>query len=125
MAYTPLSPVHAQWKNYRGGTASTIWLFTFADRSVIKVPQPQGGCNDTHPMWVGDRIYFLSDRNGEFNLFSCNGSGADIRQHTTFTDFPVISASAARERSYLNRPDTFTHLTRQRCTGKNEGGNRR
>ncbi|HCM59417.1 MAG TPA: peptidase S41 [Bacteroidales bacterium] len=95
MAYTPLSPVHAQWKNYRGGTASTIWLFTFADRSVIKVPQPQGGCNDTHPMWVGDRIYFLSDRNSEFNLFSCNGSGADIRQHTTFTDFPVISASAA------------------------------
>ncbi len=95
MAYTPLSPVHAQWKNYRGGTASTIWLFTFADRSVIKVLQPQGGCNDTHPMWVGDRIYFLSDRNGEFNLFSCNGSGADIRQHTTFTDFPVISASAA------------------------------
>jgi len=46
-------------------------------------------------MWVGDRIYFLSDRNSEFNLFSCNGSGADIRQHTTFTDFPVISASAA------------------------------
>ena len=95
MAYTPLSPVHAQWKNYRGGTASTIWLYTLADRSVIKVPQPQGGCNDTHPMWVGDRIWFLSDRNGEFNLFSCNGSGADIRQHTTFTDFPVLSASAA------------------------------
>jgi tricorn protease len=96
MAYTPLPPVHAQWKNYRGGTASTIWLYTPADRSVIKVPQPQGGCNDTHPMWVGDRIYFLSDRNGEFNLFSCNGSGTDIRQHTTFTDFPVLSASAAR-----------------------------
>ncbi|HNV67421.1 MAG TPA: hypothetical protein PKN60_09895, partial [Bacteroidales bacterium] len=98
IAYTPLSPVHAQWKNYRGGTVSTIWLFTQTDRSVIKVPQPQGGCNDTHPMWIGDRIYFLSDRNGEFNLFSCSSSGADIRQHTTFTDFPVLNASATTGR---------------------------
>lgn len=95
MAYTPLAPVHAQWKNYRGGTVSTIWLLTMADHSVIKVSQPQGGSNDTYPMWIGDRIYFLSDRNGEFNLFSCNGNGTDIRQHTTFTDFPVLSASAA------------------------------
>lgn len=37
MAYTPLPPVHAQWKNYRGGTVSTIWLYDFTDRSVIKV----------------------------------------------------------------------------------------
>jgi len=111
MAYTPIPPAHAQWKNYRGGTASTIWLYTFADRSVVKVSQPQGGCNDTHPMWIGDRIYFLSDRNGEFNLFSCTVSGADIRQHTTFTDFPVLSASAApgkivfEQAGYLNTYD--------------------
>jgi tricorn protease len=93
MAYTPLSPAHAQWKNYRGGTVSVIWLYTFADRSVVKVPQPEGGCNDTDPMWIGDRIWFLSDRKGEFNLFSCNTSGGDIRQHTSFTDFPVLNAS--------------------------------
>ncbi|NLE35680.1 MAG: peptidase S41 [Bacteroidales bacterium] len=98
MAYTPLPPVHAQWKNYRGGTVSTIWLYDFADRSVIKVSQPQGGCNDTDPMWIGDRIWFLSDRNGEINLFSCNDSGSDIRQHTTFTDFPVLNAAGRDNR---------------------------
>jgi len=97
MAYTPLSPAHTQWKNYRGGTVSTIWLYTFKDRSVIKVSQPQGGCNDIDPVWTGERIYFLSDRNGEFNLFSCNGSGGDIKQHTDFTDFPVLNASGTSE----------------------------
>ncbi len=117
MAYTPIPPVHAQWKNYRGGTASNIWLYTFADRSVIKVSQPQGGSNDTHPIWMGDRIFFLSDRNGEFNLFSCNGSGADIRQHTTFTDFPVLGAAGRDGRivfeqaGYLHAYDVATGVT--------------
>jgi len=111
MAYTPIAPAHAQWKNYRGGTASTIWLYTFADHSVVKVAKPAGGCNDTDPMWIGDRIYFLSDRNGEFNLFSCNGSGDDIKQHTSFTDFPVLKASGTagtvvfEQAGYLHRYD--------------------
>ncbi|MDZ7636434.1 MAG: hypothetical protein U5L72_19240 [Bacteroidales bacterium] len=69
MAYNPLYQAFGQWKNYRGGTVSTIWLYTFTDRSVVKIPQPEGGCNDIEPMWIGDKVYFLSDRNGEFNLF--------------------------------------------------------
>ncbi len=123
MAYTPLSPAHAQWKNYRGGTVSTIWLYTFADRSVIKVPQPEGGCNDTEPMWIGERIYFLSDRNGEFNLFSCNGKGEDIRQHTSFTDFPVLNASGTTEKivfeqaGYLHSFDIATSQSRKLKVG--------
>lgn len=117
MAYTPLQPVHAQWKNYRGGTSSNIWLYTFAGRSVQKVQQPAGGCNDTDPMWIGDRIFFLSDRNGEFNLFSCNGTGTDIRQHTSFTDFPVVRAAGRDARivfeqaGYLHTYDVTTGAT--------------
>ena len=70
MAYTPLSPAYQQWKNYRGGRISTIWICSIDDYSVVKIPQPKEGCNDADPMWIGDKIYFLSDRNGEFNLFS-------------------------------------------------------
>ena len=69
MAYTPLTPQYLQWKHYRGGTISSIWIYSFADHSVIKIPQPQGGCNDAEPMWQSGKIYFTSDRNGEFNLF--------------------------------------------------------
>ncbi|MFH1965793.1 MAG: peptidase S41, partial [Acidobacteriota bacterium] len=93
MAYTPLSEAFRQWKNYRGGTISTIWIFSFEDHSVVEIPKPEGGCNDTYPMWIGKNINFLSDRNGEFNLFQYDRSSAEITQLTSFTDFPVLSAS--------------------------------
>ena len=95
MAYNPLGPAYQQWKNYRGGTVSTIWIYTLADHSVIKIPQPQAGCNDSYPMWTGDKIYFISDRNGEFNLFSCELNTSDVRQLTDYSDFPILNASAA------------------------------
>src|SRR5262245_59648856 len=70
IAYNPLPQAFNQWKNYRGGEVSTIWLFKSSDNSVEKIPQPQSRANDTDPMWMGDKIYFRSDRNGEFNIFS-------------------------------------------------------
>lgn len=94
MAYTPLREVFHQWKNYRGGTVSEIWLITFSDYSVEKIPQPEGRCNDTDPMWIEEKIYFRSDRNGEFNLFSFDLKSKEIKQLTSHTDFPVIKASA-------------------------------
>ncbi|MDF1547016.1 MAG: PDZ domain-containing protein, partial [Bacteroidales bacterium] len=97
MAFTPIYEAFNQWKNYRGGTTSNILLFSFQDNSVIKIPQPDGGCNDTDPMWVDDHIYFRSDRNGEFNLFSYQISNKEIKQLTDFKDFPVISASKGKK----------------------------
>ena len=45
-------------------------------------------------MWIGDTVYFRSDRNGEFNLFSYDTKSKAIRQLTRHDDFPVLSASA-------------------------------
>ena len=39
------------------------------DYDVVEVPQPEGSANDTDPMWIGDTLYFTSDRDGEFNLY--------------------------------------------------------
>lgn len=94
MAYTPLTPQYQQWKNYRGGTISTIWIYSFTDHSVVKIPQPQGGCNDADPMWIEGRIFFTSDRNGEFNLFSYDIASKEVKQLTSFPDFPILKASA-------------------------------
>ena len=52
IAYTPNAPAHLQWKRYRGGTVSTIWLYDVATHAVEKVPQPARRCNDADPMWV-------------------------------------------------------------------------
>jgi tricorn protease len=56
------------WKKYRGGTASPIWIADLADSSIVKVPRD--GSNDFNPMWLGDKVYFLSDRNGPTSLFA-------------------------------------------------------
>jgi tricorn protease len=94
IAYTPLYEAFTQWKNYRGGTVSRIWLYDRGDHSLEEIPQPEGRCNDTDPMWIGDQVYFRSDRNGEFNLFSFVPESGTVRQLTSFEDFPVLSASA-------------------------------
>ena len=93
MAYTPFRDAFREWKNYRGGTMSTIWIFSFGDHSKTEIPKPEGGSNDIEPMWIGDVIYFLSDRNGEFNLFSFHTGTKEVKQLTRYDDFPVISAS--------------------------------
>ncbi len=94
IAYTPLSEAFLQWKHYRGGRVSTIWLLDFKDYSAEKIPQPEGRSNDTDPMWIGEKIYFRSDRNGEFNLFSFDLKSKKIEQLTFHKDFPILDASA-------------------------------
>jgi tricorn protease len=94
MAYTPLNEVYNQWKRYRGGTNSVIWLYTFKDHGMEKIPQPEGRCNDTDPHWIGDKIYFRSDRNGEFNLFSYATDTKKIEQLTTHEDFPILNVGS-------------------------------
>lgn len=71
MAYTPLAPAFAQWKNYRGGRTSKIWIATLADSTVVEIPRQNS--NDYFPMWSAEqpgKVWFLSDRNGRFTLFS-------------------------------------------------------
>ncbi|MEM7708383.1 MAG: PDZ domain-containing protein [Pseudomonadota bacterium] len=90
IAYTPHRAAHTQWKNYRGGTISRIWIMDLDDYEVVEIPKPEGGSNDTDPMWVGDTVYFNSDRAGEFNLFRF--ADGQVEQLTEFDEFPVLNA---------------------------------
>ncbi|HKO58729.1 MAG TPA: PDZ domain-containing protein [Thermoanaerobaculia bacterium] len=94
IAYVPLREPMNQWKHYRGGQASRIVLFDLASYKTVEVPQPEGRCNDTEPAWVGSKLYFRSDRNGEFNLFSYDPATKQVAQLTSFKDFPVVGLSA-------------------------------
>jgi hypothetical protein len=78
IAYTPLGEPFVQWKNYRGGQATRIWIYDVEDHSIVEVPQPPGRSNDTDPMWIGDRVYLRSDRDGEFNLYSFDPEGGGV-----------------------------------------------
>ena len=67
LAYEPVMRAFGMWKKYRGGTTSKIWVARMSDSSVVPIPRTNS--NDFNPMWAGDRVYFLSDRNGVFTLF--------------------------------------------------------
>ena len=98
LAYQPLYDAFRQWKNYRGGTASRLWLYDVATHAVEQVPQPEGRCNDTDPMWIGGTVYFLSDRDGEFNLYRFDVASKTVRRLSEHKDFPILAASAGAGR---------------------------
>jgi tricorn protease len=94
LAYNPLSDAFTQWKHYRGGTVSTLTLYQTGTHQVERIPQPPDRANDVYPMWIGDIVYFVSDRTGEFNLYSFDTKSKTIKQLTSYDDFPILSASA-------------------------------
>jgi tricorn protease len=91
IAYNPLSDRTAQWKHYRGGTHARIWIYRRKDHAVEQIPQPKGRCNDLDPHWLGDTVYFRSDRAGEYNLFAYDRQSKEVRQLTKHEDFPVLN----------------------------------
>ena len=99
IAYNPLSQavpaVEAVSRRHRRRRSGST---TSKGHAVEKIPQPASRANDTDPMWVGDIVYFRSDRNGEFNLFAFNTRSKQITQLTRHTDFPVLYASAGNGR---------------------------
>lgn len=97
IAYIPIGERFFQWKNYRGGTVSRVWIVNTNDYSLQMVPQPEGRCNDTDPVFVGGKVYFRSDRNGEFNLYSFDPATEDVEQLTDFTEFPIQRLTEAKD----------------------------
>lgn len=97
LAYMPISRDFRTWKRYRGGMAPDIWLF---DLDQIKAENiTNDPANDSHPMWHGNTLYFLSDRgpNLRHNIWAMDLDGENIRLITHFEDFdihfPAIGAS--------------------------------
>jgi tricorn protease len=79
VAYEPLSQWQGDWKRHAGGQTQPIWIAKLADSTIEKVPRQNS--NDKCPMWIGDRIYFLSDRNGGFvSLFSFDTKSKKVEQ---------------------------------------------
>jgi tricorn protease len=67
-AYNPFLQWEADsWKRYRGGQTQPVWIVDLKSLDLVKVPRDNS--NDTHPLWLGDAVYFLSDRNGPVSLF--------------------------------------------------------
>ncbi len=80
------------WKRYRGGEASYLWIVNLADLSTVKIPRTDS--NDINPMWLGDKIYFLSDRSGPMTLYSWDLKSKDVKKLIENTGKDIVSARA-------------------------------
>jgi tricorn protease len=108
LAYEPNFQWQPAWKSYRGGQTKRIWLADLADSSVIAVPQADNS-NDRNPMWIGDKVYFLSDRNGPVTLFVYDLATRAVSQVLANDGLDIGSASAGPGAIVYDQPGSV-HL---------------
>ena len=89
MAYNRIFREFRTWKRYRGGMADDIWVYDFTTKTTTDITNNPAG--DVFPMWVGNKIYFLSDRdeNKRMNLYVYDLDTRQTRALTSFTDFDI------------------------------------
>ena len=77
------------WKRYKGGQYTDIWLYDFKANTFAPLTDYVG--KNAYPMWIGNRMYFVSDRgkNGIANLFTYDFATKKVEQVTDFADFDV------------------------------------
>ncbi len=93
IAYVPNAQWQRAWKRYRGGQTRAIWIAHLADSRIVATI-PRDNSNDFDPMWVGDTIYFLSDRNGPVTLFAYDTNSRQVTQVVKHDGLDIKSASA-------------------------------
>jgi tricorn protease len=101
IAYVPFWNRRAQpsnyiaWKRYRGGLASPVWIASLADNRIERIPRTDS--NDFDPMWIEDKVHFLSDRNGPVSLFVYDTHSKNVSQALPNDGMDIKSASSCAD----------------------------
>ncbi|MHB8887909.1 MAG: S41 family peptidase [Acidobacteriaceae bacterium] len=92
LAYEPVLQWQQAWKRYRGGQTTPIWIVDLKTLDLVKVPRDNS--NDKNPLWVGSKVYFLSDRNGPVTLFAYDTKSKAVTQVVENKSFDLKTAAA-------------------------------
>jgi tricorn protease len=92
LAYVPFEQWQDAWKRYRGGQTTPIWLVNIKTLDLEKIPRENS--NDSHPVWSGTTVYFLSDRNGSVSLYSYDPGTKQVQQVIANQGFDLKSVGA-------------------------------
>ena len=95
LAYNRVFREFRTWKYYKGGMADDIWIYDFKTKKIENITNNIS--QDIQPMWIGNNIYFISDRDRIMNLFVYNTISKETRKLTQFTDFDIKFPSAGKE----------------------------
>ena len=91
IAYVPGFQWEPYWKGYKGGQHAEIWIAQLSDSSTVRIPNLNA--NESDPMWVGDKIYFLSDRDGPATLYAYDATTQQVQRLIDNKGFDITSAS--------------------------------
>jgi tricorn protease len=92
MIYSPRTRDFRTEKRYGGGQANTLYIYDLQTNDARKISEGVRASRDA--MWIGDKIYYNSDRDGKFNLYVYDTGNAKTAQVTRFQDWEVRWASS-------------------------------
>src|SRR5262249_33829294 len=87
IAYNPSSQEFRTWKRYRGGWYNYIGIYDLTNHTYEELPRTK--TLDQFPMWHGNSIYFISDRDGTMNLFRYDLGSKKTSKLTTYTEYDI------------------------------------
>ena len=117
LAYNRVFREFRNWKYYRGGMADDIWLYDPQAKKVENLTD--NVAQDICPMWIGEEIYFISDRDKTMNLFVYNTRTKQTEKVTDYTDYDIKFPSTDGKQivyehaGYLYRFDPRTRKSEQ------------
>jgi tricorn protease len=95
IAYNPTSQEFRTWKRYRGGWNNYIGIYDLKRNTYEELPR-SGGL-DQFPMWRGNAVYFISDREGVMNLFRYDLGSKQTKKLTNYTEYDIKWPSAGTD----------------------------
>jgi len=87
IAYNKVSRENRTWKRYKGGTAQDVYIYNLESNEEKNISNFEG--TDRMPMWIGDKIYFTSDRDRVLNIYSADPVSGKIEQITNHSEYDV------------------------------------
>lgn len=105
IAYVPGDKWQPGWKRYRGGQTYPIWIGDLKDSRVREIPRENS--NDEQPLWIGDRVYYISDKTGNMTLYSYDVRNNSVRQELAPQTYDIKSIQSFGEEIVFERFGTI------------------
>ncbi|UCE42890.1 MAG: PD40 domain-containing protein [Candidatus Aminicenantes bacterium] len=107
LAYNPIR--HFQkWRRYRGGSTPAVWLLNLSDFSYEEIPHENA--SDISPVWMGNTVYFLSDRDRTLDIYAYDVSGKVLEHLVKNGDFDIENLSGDGKRLvYESNGDLYVY----------------
>jgi tricorn protease len=108
MVYSPLFRDFRTWKRYQGGWAQDLYIYDLATNAIS--PVAHSPRTERDPMWIGNTIYFVSDRTGTLNLYSFDVATQKVAELTHNTVWDVRWASSDNSSRIVYELDGELHV---------------